>query len=115
MRKVAFFGCWNQAGHYLHDESGNNLQSFGPFIVESLDGVLLKHGYRIPGQVDVVCFKDYTVIAFEDYTVDRRPGSNAAFIVEGHALTRQECWKAAEAMFPQVVKRLRGHVRTGDL
>lgn len=110
---VAFFGCWapGQFGHFIYDSSGRTLRSFGPFVPESLDGVLLKPGHRIRGQVDVRCFKDYTVLAFEDYTVDRRPGSNAAFIVEGSMLTASACWTAAEAHYPQIVERLRGHVR----
>lgn len=111
---VAFFGCWERTGHLLHDEHGRSLQSFGPFVPESLDGKLLRCGPRIPGRVDVTCFKDYTVIAFEDNTVDKRGGSNGCFIIEGYALTRRECWTAAEKAFPQIVARLRGHVRMED-
>jgi hypothetical protein len=111
---VAFFGCWERAGHFLYDQTGKTLPSFGPFIPESLDGVLLRKGWRIPGQVDITCFKDYTVIAFEDNSIDRRPGSNAAFIVEGYAKTRKECWSEAERGFPQIVNRVRSHVRIED-
>ncbi len=113
--QVAFFGCWDQPGHYIYDANGRTLRSFGPFILESLDGVLLRHGSRIPGQVDLTCFKDYTVIAFVDQAVDRRPGSNGAFIVEGYALRRQQCWREAERVFPQIVQRLKPHLRMGDL
>lgn len=115
MSNVAFFGCWDRAGHFIYGTDGMTLRSFGPFVPESLDGTLLRNGHRIPGQVDVTCFKDYTVIAFEDYTVDRRPGSNGAFIVEGWALTRQQCWKAAEERYPHIIARLRGHLRMDDL
>lgn len=90
------------------------MRDFGPFIPESLDGVLLRSGYRIPGQVDITCFKDYTVIAFIDQTGDRRPGSNAAFIVEGNGLSRRECWKVALESFPQIVERVKDITRQGD-
>lgn len=111
---VTFFGCWHSAGHFLFNANGSTLHFFGPFIPESLDGVLLRKGHRIPGQVDVTCFKDYTVISFEDYTVDRRPGSNASFIVEGHGLTRRQCWAAAKKVYPQIVERVAPHVRMED-
>lgn len=111
---VAFFGCWEQAGHFLRDANGRTLESFGPFVPESLDGTFLRKDHRIPGQVDILCFKDYTVISFEDYTVDTRPGSNGSFIVEGYALTKRECWAAAEKVFPLIVQRLRRHVRMND-
>jgi hypothetical protein len=110
---VAFFGCWEQAGHFLHDASGRNLQSFGPFIPESLDTVFIRDEGRPreAGFTTITCFKDYTVMAFWDNTVDRRPGSNGAFIIEAPALNRRECWEAAEKVFPQIVKRLEGRVR----
>lgn len=109
---TCFFGCWDRPGHFLFSPSGMTLASFGPFIPESLDGVLLAKGYRIPGQVDIVCFKDYTVIAFEDNTIDTRPGSNGCFIVQGYALTKQQCWIEAEKFYPQIVQRLKKHLRS---
>jgi len=112
--KVAFFGCWKHAGHHIYDPHGVTMDSFGPFIPESLDGVLLRKGHRIPGQVDVTCFKDHTVIAFIDNTVDRRPGGNGAFIVEGYGLTKKECWAEATKLYPQIVERLKAVTRQGD-
>jgi len=112
--KVAFFGCWKQAGHFLYDPSGMMMESFGPFIQESMDGIFLKPGHRIGGQVDIVYFKDHTVIAFVDNTVDRRPGSNGAFIVEGHGLTKKQCWAEAAKLYPQIVERLKHFTRQND-
>ena len=110
---IAFFGCWSpeRLGHFLYSPSGMTLRSFGPFIRESLDGVLLRGGSRIPGQVDITYFKDHTVIAFVDQTADERPGSNGAFIFDGYK-TRKECWAEATQAYPQIVARLR--VRKDD-
>lgn len=112
-RAVAFFGCWTTPGHFLYDATGRTLVSFGPFVPESLDNTLIRDRGR--GFTTVTCFKDYTVLAFEDFTVDKRGGCNGAFIVEGYALTHRELWEAAEAVFPQVVRRLHGHVRGADI
>lgn len=117
---VAFFGCWSgpdgrgKKGHFLYDRSGMSADAYGPFMDYSLDGVLLGKGQRIPGQVDVVHFREYTVIAFEDFSVDQRPGSNGAFVVRGNGLTRKECWRIAENGYPHIVARLRMHLRMGD-
>lgn len=110
---IAFFGCWSpeRLGHFLYNENGRTLDSFGPFIPESLDGVLLRCGSRIGGQVDLTYFKDYVVMAFIDQTADRRPGSNACFIIEGYYNSRREIWKHAEQAFPDIVRRLHGHIR----
>lgn len=112
--KVAFFGCWERLGHFIYSPDGNTLRFFGPFVPESLDGVFLHRGHRIPGQVDTTHFKDYTVIAFEDNTVDTRPGSNGVFIVEGYGLTAKQCWAEADKIYPQIVQRLQKHVRQED-
>lgn len=113
---IAFFGCWdeNHIGHFLYNDYGKTLPHFGPFISESLDGVLLRCGHRIPGQVDLTCFKEHTVISFIDQTADKRPGSNASFIVEGYGLTKRQCWEAARKVFPQIVERVKNTTRQED-
>lgn len=72
--RAAYYGCWDEhhPGHFLYNAGGMTLKSYGPFIPESLDGVLLRGGQRIRGQVDVTCFKDYTVISSIKQRIDDR-------------------------------------------
>lgn len=108
--EVAFFGCWNSPGHFLYGAYGpQTIESFGPFIPESLDMVFCKP--RFLHDSTLVCFKDYTLLAFLDNTVDRRPGSNGVFIVEGYALSKADIWREATRVFPRITTRLKDHVR----
>ena len=109
MIQVAYFGCWNEPGHYLHDHNGRNLRSFGPFIPESLDNTFNRD--KRERFTTITYFKDYTILAFTDNTIDKRPGSNSCFIIEGSNLSKKQCWEAAELVFPQIVNRLKGYIR----
>ena len=106
---IAFFGCWNGLGHQLRDESGTIITSFGPFLPQTLDGTFAPTDART-GAPKITDFNGWTVLAFHDFTVDSRGGSNGAFIVEGNHTTAW-IWREARRAFPHVVDRLVGHVR----
>lgn len=109
---VLFFGCLGDVGHYLHhadgyrlyDASRKNLKcpfegaldsTFAPPFVNQRDDVTaLTH------------IHGWTVLAMWDRSIDKRPGSNAAFLVPG-THTEAFVWEAARAVFPQVVSRLK--------
>lgn len=119
---VYYFGCWNQAGHYLHDPSGRVLsqEKVGPFDVYGKTGLPLD-GKFTPGPhpqygtggllqdesfVALTYARGWTVMAMWDRSVDTRGGCNANFIAEGR-LTEAEMWALARQHFPQIVERLK--------
>lgn len=109
--RVAYFGCWDQPGHYLHDENGRSIREFGPFSSLSLDGVFVKCLNPRGGACRLVRFVGYTLLAFIDNTVDKRPGSNSVFIVALDGLTGPQVWQHAQRAFPKITERTREIVR----
>lgn len=95
MPRAYFYGCWNRAGHFLHEPGGGSPQrgtvpddwrtkfdgSYAPKQTgESLQGQFLLHiidGFDGLSQ----CF---TVMSWWDCTQgDTRPGCNSTLILEG--------------------------------
>ncbi len=98
---MIFFGCIGQAGHYAwaNEHSRARDRWFdhvdGTFVPRSGKGAALHH-----------LFDDtMTILAFVDQAVDTRPGSNGAFIEDGH-LTREQMIERAYEQFPNVAKRV---------
>lgn len=111
-----YFGCWDRAGHYLHDVRGHHLYGDRPSDLpwdESLmDGMLLKNG-KVPdhptGKVYWTCGgKDSFWYAFYwwDRSVDTRGACCSGFYVRGfdHHQPR-EAFEYACSQFPKVVAR----------
>jgi hypothetical protein len=113
---MLYFGCWSEPGHYLHRSDGMRFygeQSSSPFSAAQLDGVFAPRG--VNGRDDVATLTHvhgWTVLAMWDYSVDKRPGSNAAFLIPGTHV-EAEVWRQAAAVFPSVVARLKA-ARTVD-
>jgi len=120
---VYYFGCWNQAGHYLHEPGGNTVfrEAVGPFTGGMpygdqlpLDGTFAPGPNRSSGvrniedetAVALTHIRGWTVLAMWDRSVDTRGACNAAFIAEG-SNTMAEMWALARQHFPQVVQRLK--------
>jgi hypothetical protein len=115
--RALYFGCWHQAGHYLHDEHGRNLWDMPegfPWTIGLLDGGLLHNGQRedVPdGRVFWTCggrSLDDLWLAFYwwDRSVDRRGACNSGFYVHGFKHTEPEAaLEYACKVFPQVVSR----------
>ncbi len=105
-----FFGCWRNAGHYLHEPGGRSIryEAAGPWGTK-LDG-------RVQPEEQVACIgnglppmrlihKDgWTSLGFWDRTVDTRPGSCAAFVSTG-THTEEAMVKLAKEHFPKVWAR----------
>lgn len=118
--KVAlYFGCWNQAGHYLQDHDGRTLYrnernhpSDLPWNEGMMDGTLLHNGKisDVPnGKVYWTCGgKDGFWYAFYwwDRSVDTRGACNSSFYVRGFGYPEmQEAFDWACTQFPSVVSR----------
>jgi hypothetical protein len=89
MRRVYYFGCRNgQLGHYLYAQAGtlphNSDHLDGGFPIYLLDGAFAPidpndHNWKLTH----IRFNHHvlSILACHDNTIDKRPGSNAAFVV----------------------------------
>lgn len=119
MSDVYYNGCWDEPGHYLHDQTGHILwEGVGPFTRNGipLDGYFPpatcgSNGRQMPGYQDdtlasLTHVKGWTVLAMWDRSIDSRYGCNAAFLAEGQ-LTHAEMWALAKEAYPKIVARLK--------
>lgn len=103
-KMALYFGCWEQAGHYLHDVHGTNIWRKNkpadlPWGDELMDTGLLKNG-KIPdvpdGRVYWTCGGDkafWYAFYWWDRSVDTRGACNSGFYVRGFG------WPDAQAAF----------------
>jgi len=97
-----YFGCWNGLrGHYLHKARGFEVSIERTPWGRSIDGMLAPAGPRVQGLATLAHKGGWTALAFWDNTVDQRPGSNSAFLVEG-IKTFDEMVAMAKETFPEV-------------
>ena len=114
-----YFGCWNEAGHYLHNTRGSHVyESNGtkppdlPWNEALMDATLLENG-KVPepptGKVYWTCGgKNAFWYAFYwwDRSVDKRGKCNSGFYVRGFGHREPEAaFEYGCAQFPHVVKR----------
>lgn len=116
MKRAFYFGCRGGLGHYLHDTAGGRelyrLPDGMPWGLGHLDTGLLKNGGHedcADGRVFWTCGGRPTLwyaFVWWDNSVDRRPGSNSGFYVEGFAIGEAPAaFQFAREQFPDVVAR----------
>lgn len=100
--KAFFFGCGDGVGHYMFkqgmkkDSEAHDFRRTNPWGYEIDNELAPKDGTLAISQRN-----GWTVIACTDYSVDSRPGSNAAaFLAEGD-FTREEMKELVERIFPE--------------
>jgi hypothetical protein len=86
MSRLLFHGCYKQVGHFLFNEDGSRVwysqtKSLG-FSSYILDGALLPNDETREGVCYLSCINGWTIVAFNDRSVDSRPASNACFLYE---------------------------------
>ena len=113
-----YFGCWNQAGHYLHGPggssiwSGHGLPTDLPWDECIMDTGFLKNGkirdvpdgrvYWTCGGADALWYAFY----WWDRSVDTRGACNSGLFVRGFGWPEsEEAFKYACEKFPTVVNR----------
>lgn len=116
MKPMAYyFGCIGDSGHYLWAEGGrrisphsSELQDRFPCQYNALDGGLIPPSghYHAEGVYFAAYINGWTVVSFNDNSVDTRPGSHSVFIVEG-IHTPDDALKIASAAFAFVVARFK--------
>lgn len=117
---IAYFGCWNEPGHYLkmpgnrkpYSDEQKKLPSPG-----HLDGSILflprpeKVGV---GAITYLPGPNLTVLAWWGSPFDRRGAVNSAVIVSGHVRSLDAIWGSFEKHFPELAGRLRRPEITED-
>lgn len=107
-----YFGCIGESGHYLWSRSGSryDAEKSLPFCVHILDaGLLNPNAPQVEGLIRHVIIEGWTIMTFWDRSVDRRPRSNSAFVVEG-ALSFAEAFAEAQRQWPEIMKRFQFHL-----
>jgi hypothetical protein len=116
--KVAlYFGCWRQAGHFLHDVGGGHIYRIDevfdlPWDEGLMDTGLLRNG-KVPdapdGRVYWTCGGAkafWYAFYWWDRSVDHRGACNSGFYVRGFGWPEaQAAFDYACAQFPHVVER----------
>lgn len=124
MKHLFYFGCIRSVGHYFYaSESDCSIRNpttlgrrigaeipYGEAIFWKIDG-----GYAPKSSIGQGAYKEsfvdpFRIIAWHDYTVDRRPGSNSALLGVGYDSVAEMLADAA-IKFPSVMARQTGLLR----
>lgn len=109
--KFFYFGCLDQAGHYMHASPKvyelEERRAVSAFVYTNPWGTNIDGGLCTK---DIGCAalhqKDgWTALAFWDSTIDSRPGSNSVFLAEGTFGFAEMC-ELAYKYFPEVASRI---------
>lgn len=106
-----YLGCIDRAGHYLWSTKGEMLLATSEEFArrtlpwERIDGALTPKSSARQSGAMLHQAEGWTALSMHDYSIDRRPGSNATFLLPG-TLTFAEALDAARAAFPHVVERI---------
>lgn len=115
MKKMLYFGCIREHGHHLWCNEGNTcanrsalhrhtgIEGVTDNFIRTLDGTYVPLEY-IQGRYKECLVPPFRIVAWNDYTVDRRPGSNSVLLGIGYA-TADEMLDDAINHFPSVMQR----------
>lgn len=106
--KVYYFGCRSntEKGHYLslgrnHAYGSNDVL---PFKATHLDQLIKNQSKQ--SEATLFYLLGWTIITMADFSADKRPGSNAAFIIEGIVLKFDDILSIAEKHYPEQFQRI---------
>jgi len=115
MKKLLYFGCIGEKGHYLwvneHDRCHNcstlkaltGIEDVTDQFIHTIDGTFVPV-VTDQGAYRVSIVPPFTIVAWHDYTVDQRSGSNSALLGVGFN-SPDEIIDEANQQFPSVMKR----------
>jgi len=106
MDAPVYFGCRHSHGHFFHVKGAQRrdlsaAESGLPW--ERVDGELTPKASKRQGDAAIHHLDGWTAIAWHDYRIDSRPGSNAAVFLPSPDLTFDEAVVAARSTFPDDV------------
>lgn len=109
---IAYFGCWNESGHYLRMAGRRRLTRSEERLLprpEHLDGSILflprpeKVGI---GAITYLPAPNLTVLAWWGNPFDTRGAVNSAVIVSGHVRSLDAIWGSFKKHFPELAENL---------
>jgi hypothetical protein len=113
MDMMYYFGCWDEAGHYLFSPDGHSMsrimaERYGiPFRTELLDGLFApRYVKEDDTKTQLIYVHGWTFLAMWDRSVDTRPGSNCVFLIGGN-YDEDMMWTIARQRYPKIVARLK--------
>jgi len=99
-----YFGCIGRPGHYVFKKNGAKIYNRFSNWISSMDGKLTPQFGSTEGAALLHHFDGFTILAFHDYSIDKRPGSNSMFIFPGE-LNFFQMIKYANNKFGQIMER----------
>lgn len=106
MKKLLYFGCIGEPGHYFY-RPGEHSLSFSERPTLHVDGEYTPKGTIKQGAAREVVNDQYRIIAWHDYTGDSRGNSNSVLLGIGYE-SREEMLADAKIEFPSVMERQPG-------
>jgi len=107
-QKWFYFGCDHGAGHYLFDDKMKQLWGAEYNKLRKLDGLLTPQDNTQPYVAAFSRLDGWGVcaIAFWDYSVDTRSGSNSIIFVNDLSISPEGMFDEAKKRFPHVFNRV---------
>lgn len=118
-KRTYYFGCMGVTGHYMHPHiRQGELPGVNYNAIKYIDGIYTPGDTTKQGAAQLSIVGPLTIIAWHDYTVDCRPGSNSVIMGYGFTGTRAEIivdmFKDFMVRFPQVVNRQTQPINVAD-
>lgn len=112
MKKLLYFGCIRDKGHYLWEREGSyttnyertGIPGINPSLLKHIDGIFCPGNTREQGRCNECIVPPVRIISWWDYTIDPRPGSNSNLIGYGYQ-TAEQMFEDARKLFPSVMAR----------
>jgi hypothetical protein len=112
LREPLYFGCWQRPGHHLRTRDGRDVWRERDVLPwDRIDGALTPKGDRRQGAATIHRRGEengldhaWTALAWNDYTIDSRGGSNSVVFLPGF-LTWDEALPLARESFPHIFER----------
>lgn len=112
-KTILYFGCGTQVGHYLFNGTSSSYNITLPGVKRDvlnghIDGVFTPESTK-ECIYKVTIFPPLIIIAWHDYSVDKRPGSNSNFIFYGYdpVTPADQLITEAAKRYPWVIQRLK--------
>jgi hypothetical protein len=109
MKEWIYMGCHGEPGHYLFNEGMRRFRRYGwPEKLKCFDGLLALQTDTTPyvATVSRLGGQNVSALAFWDYSVDTRAGSNSIVFAPSMTITPEELLTEAQRRFPEVFSRL---------
>ncbi len=117
MKRLLYFGCMRGKGHFLFDNSilyshsiesvARSLPGVNPSVLKYMDDTYVPY-YKPEGLYNLCIVPPLIIIAWNDYSMDSRPGSNSNLIAYGYEMKgnyAEEIIDDAYKIYPLVMNR----------